>query len=145
MQKRIDYKGKKLNYMVSGEGPVLVLIHGFGEHSSTWSAQLNAFPLFKLIIPDLPGSGESEMIDDMSMEGMAESLNAILQFESIDNIIMLGHSMGGYVTLAFAELYGQLLQGFGLIHSTAFADSAEKKEDRLKGIDFIKKMVQQRF
>lgn len=138
MQKWIDHKGKKLSYILSGEGPVLVLVHGFGEHSSTWSGQFNAFPGVKLIIPDLPGSGASEMIDDMSMKGIAESVYAILQFESVDNIIILGHSMGGYVTLAFVELYGQLVQGFGLIHSTAFADGAEKKEDRLKGINFIK-------
>jgi pimeloyl-ACP methyl ester carboxylesterase len=50
---------------------------------------------------------------------------------------MIGHSMGGYITLTFAELYPEMLNGFGFIHSTAFADSEEKKQNRLRGIQLI--------
>jgi pimeloyl-ACP methyl ester carboxylesterase len=102
---------------------------------------------FMFIIPDLPGSGRSEMIDDMSMEGMAEVLKAILDTESSQippptggggGASMIGHSMGGYITLAFVEKYEGLLRSFGLFHSSAFADTEEKITARRKGIEFIK-------
>jgi len=115
---------------------------------------------FKFIIPDLPGSGNSEMIDDMSMEGMAEVLKIIFDEEHKQpdseipavialrgtkqatkqagrEAVLIGHSMGGYITLAFAEKYGSYLTAFGLFHSTAFADTEEKKATRRKGIEFI--------
>ena len=91
-----------------------------------------------LIVPDLPGAGKSDMIDDMSMEGMAEMLKAIIDKEKISSFVLIGHSMGGYITLAFAEKYPQYLIKFGLFHSTAYADNEEKKAIRRKGIDFIK-------
>jgi pimeloyl-ACP methyl ester carboxylesterase len=90
-------------------------------------------------VPDLPGSGDSERLDNTSMETMADVVKSILENEKIDQTIVIGHSMGGYITLAFAEKYPQFLKGFGLFHSTAFADTEEKKEARRKGIDFIKK------
>ena len=111
---------------------------------------------FLFIVPDLPGSGQSEMIDDMSMEGMAEVLKIILDKEIAelsessqaprsgrpdgyrDRAALIGHSMGGYITLAFAEKYEGLLRSFGLFHSTAFADTEEKIAGRRKGIEFIK-------
>lgn len=131
------YQQKHLHYEVIGNGPTLMLVHGFGEDSSVWRHQREAFPGFQLILPDLPGSGASEIIDDMSMEGLAASLLAILTQEKIEQCIMIGHSMGGYVTLAFAEKHASRLKGFGLFHSTAFADSEEKMETRRKGINFI--------
>lgn len=131
------YKQKQLHYEVIGNGPTLMLVHGFGEDSSVWRLQREAFPGFQLILPDLPGSGASELIDDMSMEGLADSLLAILDQEKIEQCILIGHSMGGYVALAFAEKYASRLKGLGLFHSTAFADSQEKIETRQKGIAFI--------
>jgi pimeloyl-ACP methyl ester carboxylesterase len=145
-QKEITINGKKLSYRCQGEGPVVVLIHGFGEDGTVWQNQYEAFPALKLIIPDLPGSGRSDMIDDMSMEGLAESVKALIEHETASlffkegephSVIMIGHSMGGYITLAFAEKYHHMLRGFGLFHSTAFADSEEKKQIRQKGIRFI--------
>ncbi len=103
---------------------------------------------YRLIIPDLPGSGASDMIDDMSMEGMAEVLKQILDKENEEQVsstdefkkvVMIGHSMGGYITLAFAEKYMDHLSAFGLFHSSSYADNEEKKVNRQKGIDFIKK------
>ena len=81
------------------------------------------------------------MIPDMSIEGMAECIKAIIDVElqKTDRLQMIGHSMGGYITLAFAEKYPDLLSTLGLFHSSAFADSEEKKAARLKSIDFIKK------
>jgi pimeloyl-ACP methyl ester carboxylesterase len=138
--KEFDYKEKKLVYRIKGEGPLLVLLHGFGEDGTVWKAQYDLFESHRLIIPDLPGSGESEIIDDMSMEGMADAIFALLngEFHLEEMFILIGHSMGGYITLAFAEKYPDVLNAFGLFHSTAFADSDEKKQTRKKGIQFIK-------
>jgi pimeloyl-ACP methyl ester carboxylesterase len=146
-QKEITIKGKKLFYRCQGEGAVVVLLHGFGEDGTVWQNQYKAFPDLKLIIPDLPGSGRSDMIEDMSMEGLAESIKTLIEHETASlffkegephSVILIGHSMGGYITLAFAEKYHHMLRGFGLFHSTAYADSEEKKQIRQKGIDFIK-------
>jgi len=99
------------------------------------------------------------MIDDMSIEGMAEVIKAILddclQNENINTaessktlsfsttkgrtgeVALVGHSMGGYIVLAFAEKYHEYLKAFGFFHSTAYADNEEKKTARRKGIEFI--------
>jgi pimeloyl-ACP methyl ester carboxylesterase len=79
------------------------------------------------------------------MESLAEDLHKILEAEKIDQVVMLGHSMGGYITLAFAEKYEERLHAFGLIHSTSYADSDTKKEARLKSIEFLKKNSTQSF
>jgi pimeloyl-ACP methyl ester carboxylesterase len=135
----IVFDGKKIFYRTTGKGPVVVLLHGFGEDGSIWSNQYDALNDFQLVIPDLPGSGGSDITADMSMEGMAASVDSLLSNINIDRCTIIGHSMGGYVTLAFAEKYPGKLNGFGLFHSTAYADSEEKKETRRKGIDFIEK------
>lgn len=150
MEKELVIGGKRIFYRVYGNGKPVMLVHGFGETSDAWKNQIEFFKdkLF-LIVPDLPGSGQSERVDDMSMEGMAEVLKAILVTESSQvsrgdaeeagaKTILIGHSMGGYITLAFAEKYPYLLKAFGLFHSTAYADSEEKKATRRKGIDFIR-------
>lgn len=138
-KKEIKIEGKKVVYSISGEGNPVMLVHGFGEKSDVWRNQVELLKnKFRLIIPDLPGSGESEMNDDMSMEGMAETLKEILDAERIARCIMVGHSMGGYILLAFAEKYYSCLDAFGLFHSSAYADSEEKKASRQKGIEFIK-------
>jgi pimeloyl-ACP methyl ester carboxylesterase len=130
-----------------GSGHRVVLIHGFGEESNVWDHQIEFLKdRFQLIIPDLPGGGRSGMIDDMSIEGMAGVIKHILNTESskalsfeegLGEVIMIGHSMGGYITLAFAEKYPEYLTAFGLFHSSAYADSEEKKMVRRKGIEFI--------
>ena len=137
--KHILWNDRKLAYGVAGSGKAVVLVHGFGEDGSIWQQQVQALQnTFKVIVPYLPGSGASELQPDMSMEGLAQSVKAVLEAEGITECAMIGHSMGGYVTLAFAEKWGKNLRGFGLFHSTAFADSEEKKSTRQKGIDFIK-------
>jgi pimeloyl-ACP methyl ester carboxylesterase len=136
-EKEIILHNKKVFYRQIGEGPVVVLLHGFGEEGSIWSQQFHAFSGFQLIIPDLPGSGRSEMTGDMSMEGLAETIYQLLEHLHVNNSIIIGHSMGGYAALAFAEKYPERLNGLGLFHSSAFADTEEKKETRKKGMAFI--------
>lgn len=146
-EKEITHRHKKIFYRTIGEGPVVVLLHGVPFDGNLWHNQFNVFPNYKLIIPDLPGSGRSEMIEDMSIEGMAECVKDIIVHETASlffksgephSVIVVGHSMGGYITLALAEKHPELLNGFGLFHSTAFADSEEKKEGRKKTIELLR-------
>lgn len=129
-----------LSYFITVKGnQPIILIHGFGEDSRIWKHQIAYLENdFRLFVPDLPGTGQSAIgTGELSMESMAEALKQMLDEEKIDQCIMLGHSMGGYVTLAFAELYPERLAAFGLIHSTAYADNEEKKAARGKSILFI--------
>lgn len=164
MNKTLNYHNKKIFYRVAGNGKPVVLIHGFGEDGNVWwppptppkeglaNSQPSLFgntsltDKFRFIIPDLPGSGKSEMIDDMSIEGLAEVIKEILEAEvpkvppsgGFRGACIIGHSMGGYITLALVEKYLNHITAFGLFHSSAFADSEEKKTARKKGIDFIR-------
>lgn len=118
----------------------LVLLHGFAEDSSIWDRQKEYLKdKYHLIIPDLPGSGNAPLTSDTSMEGLAATVKARLDAENIEQCIMVGHSMGGYVTLAFAELYPDRLKAIGLFHSTSYPDTEEKKAARRKSIEFIQK------
>lgn len=139
MTKYLLYQNKKIFYRIAGSGKPVLFIHGFGEDGEVWNNQLGLISSnpFQFIIPDLPGSGKSELIDNMSMEGMADVILSIIRQENITHLTIIGHSMGGYILLAFAEKYPKYLNAFGLYHSTAYADSEEKKAARRKGIDFI--------
>lgn len=136
--KFIPYQGIEIHYRVYGTGKPVVLIHGFGEDGEIWDeiiARLN----YQFIVPDLAGSGRSGLPgEEFSLAEHATVTRSILEIENIPVCTMIGHSMGGYITLAFAEKYPALLSSFGLFHSSAFADDEAKKETRLKAIDFIK-------
>jgi pimeloyl-ACP methyl ester carboxylesterase len=91
-------------------------------------------------VPDLVGSGRSTgNTEGITMDTFSEHLDLIIEKEKTGDCTMIGHSMGGYITLAFAERYPAKLDKFGLFHSTAYADNDEKKEVRKKNIEFIKK------
>lgn len=126
--------------MAGGEGNAIVLLHGFGVDSSAWLEQINYLQKsYRVIVPDLPGIGVSELTSDLSMEGVATIVKEILEAEEIEQAVVIGHSLGGYIALAFAEKYPELLSGLGLFHSTAVADNDEKKASRQKGIEFTDK------
>jgi pimeloyl-ACP methyl ester carboxylesterase len=138
--KNIIYENANINYTLYGNGKAVVLIHGFGEDSSIWNAQIKFLQNdFLLIVPDLPGSGKSDLLqkEHVQITDYADIIKAILDLEKITSCIMLGHSMGGYITLAFAEKYTDRLNAFGLIHSSAYADDEAKIETRKKAIAFI--------
>ena len=144
----IKFKNKKIFYRLEGKGKPVVLIHGFAEDGNVWNEQIDSLKEnCLLVIPDLPGSGSSEMLDGKaSIEDYAEFIKVladeIIAKKSEQNnsgFSLIGHSMGGYITLAFAEKYPELLNSFGLFHSSAYADSEEKVATRKKAIDFISK------
>ncbi len=130
----------RLAYRKEGQGPAIVLIHGFPENGGLWQ---QVWPIlaakFTVIVPDLPGTGESELLPESTMESMAECIVAILKNENIGKAVIAGHSMGGYVALAFAERFGDMVEGLSLVHSIASADNEEKKETRRKSIALIRK------
>ena len=139
MKKQILHEGSKFCYRVYGQGRPVILVHGFGEEANVWDGLITHLKdRYQLIIPDLPGSGESALIPDMSMTGMAETIHTIVHEEGLHTCTLIGHSMGGYITLAFAENYWNHLDAFGLFHSSSYADSEEKKATRRKGIAFIR-------
>jgi len=138
---QITFQGKKVAYYRTGEGegtPV-VLLHGFCEDSRLWDEWLAFLPARPYLCIDLPGFGQSELPDNLTIESMAESVDAVLQHLNIEKCVLTGHSMGGYVSLAFAEKHPEKLAGLCMFHSHPFADSEEKKAGRLKAIDFIHK------
>ena len=117
----------------------VILLHGFGEDQRVFGDILPKLSAsFKVFTPDLPGSGSLSGISfEPSLDSLADWLLAYTDSKGIDKFVLLGHSMGGYIALAFAEKYADRLQGLGLLHSTAYADSQAKKEMRLKAIDFM--------
>lgn len=139
--KEILYQNKKLHYKIEGTGNPLVLIHGFAEDGNIWKLQSEALSKdFKVIVPDLPGSGLSEALDieNLSIDDLAKAIDAVVEAEGLRDFIMIGHSMGGYITLAYEEMYPQKAKSFGLFHSTAYADNDIKIQNRKKAIEFIK-------
>lgn len=137
--KSISLNNRVITYKVAGAGHPVILLHGFGEDSNVWQNQVELLEKdYHLVIPDIPGSGASELTDDVSMEGIAAIVKLIADEEEFEDFVLIGHSMGGYATMAFVEKYASMLKGFGLFHSSAYADTEEKKSTRRKGIEFIK-------
>lgn len=138
MYKQLTYNNAVLQYQLFGRGPAVVLLHGFAEDSSVWRHLAEGLAArFHVIVPDFPGSGRSALGADVRMEALADAVQFILDSERIETSVVIGHSMGGYVALAYAEKYAMRLSGFGLFHSSALPDDDEKKETREKGISFI--------
>jgi pimeloyl-ACP methyl ester carboxylesterase len=128
-----------LHYSSYGSGQTIVLIHGFCENSTCFNEQV--FLLkdhYNIICIDLPGHGQSAETSSFSMEWVAEQIKEVLETCGVQKCVMIGHSMGGYVTLAFAQKYAAYLKGYGLLHSTANADSEERKAKRDQTIGVIR-------
>lgn len=140
MTKYINFSGYQIAYTASGQGIPLVFLHGFCEDSGIWADFVSYFPenKYRMILIDLPGFGQSEVIPKVSIARMAEAVHAVLENLRISSCVMFGHSMGGYTTLAFEELFPGFLMGLGIIHSHPFADSKERRLHRIKSVDFIR-------
>lgn len=139
----IEVADKSIYYKVAGKGAPILLLHGFGEDGSIWNGIVkNLQKNFLVIVPDIPGSGRSEMFDgDVSLVDFSEVILKITQkeFGRDKPFNLIGHSMGGYISLAFAKKYPKLIKSLGLFHSSAFADDSDKIKKRQKSIRFIKK------
>jgi 3-oxoadipate enol-lactonase len=131
---KVSMNGIQLAYARRGDGPPLVLLHGFPLDHHLWD---EVVPLledtFDVILPDLRGFGESTTVDSpYSMDDYASDIAALLDQLEIQKAAIVGHSMGGYVALAFARLYPERVSGLGLVSSQVLADAPERKEGRYK-------------
>jgi pimeloyl-ACP methyl ester carboxylesterase len=139
--KQIIYNNAVFSYYTSGNGKPVLLMHGFAEDHSIWSHQIQSLSeKYYVITPDLMGTNKSTSLEKekVSIVDYAMAIKEIIIAEQIDKLIMIGHSMGGYITLAYYKLYPEDLVAIGLVHSTIFADDHLKKEIRSKAIDFIR-------
>lgn len=139
-KKYYNYNNAKICYSVEGTGDTVVLLHGFLENMDIWenfSQELSR--KYKVVLIDLPGHGSSNMIAEThSMELMAKVVNSTLEALQIETCIMIGHSMGAYVSLAYAEMYTDKISGLGIFHSHAAADTTEGKINRGRAIQIVK-------
>ncbi|MBN1949650.1 MAG: alpha/beta hydrolase [Bacteroidales bacterium] len=137
--KAITFKKGKIHYHISGSGPVLMFLHGYLLTSEIWKEFLDYFSkAYRVICPDLPGHGRSSFSDPLSMELMAESVYALMREEKIDHVGMIGHSMGGYVALAFLKKYPSCLSGLVLLNSHPFSDTPGKRMNREKILSLVR-------
>lgn len=140
MKKSIDHKGVKLSYIKEGKGESLIFLHGYLEAKEIWSDFTPWFTdQFKVICIDLPGHGNSDLFGHVhEMDDLASAVNAVMLHENIEQSVLIGHSMGGYVVMSFADMFPEKLRGYCLFHSTCFADDEEKRKNRDREIGLIK-------
>lgn len=140
MQNSIEFKNTNIYFTDEGKGSVIVLLHGFLENSTMWSSMSKELSKkYRIVCVDLLGSGKTGCIGYVhSMEEMADAVKAVLKELKIRRAIFVGHSMGGYVALAFAEKYSKNVKGVCLMNSTSQADSEERKKLRLRVIEMAK-------
>lgn len=137
--KTVFLKDKKIAYKEQGEGLPLILLHGFCEDHSIWEEVLPGLQFYRVIAVDLPGFGQSSVLDNPDVYSMADAVKLVMENCGIHSAVLIGHSMGGYIALAFAEKYEENLTGLGLFNSHPFKDSEETLANRQKAIDFINK------
>ena len=138
--KQILYKNTKISYSETGKGTAVVLLHGYLENKEMWSTFIPELSKkYRLITIDLLGHGQTDCLGYVhSMEDQADVVHAVLHNLKIRKVIFVGHSMGGYVALAFAELYPNYMKGLVLLNSTSKADSDERKKNRDRAIKAVK-------
>ena len=135
------YKDKVIiNYQDEGQGnQTLVLLHGFMNNLDVWASYVFKYMKeIRVIAIDLLGHGEtSDFGDSHTMEMQADMVKAVLDHVGVKNCVMAGHSMGGYVALAFGERYSETLKGLTLINSHALKDTDEAREGRVRTCEII--------
>ncbi|NBC82571.1 MAG: alpha/beta fold hydrolase [Bacteroidetes bacterium] len=140
MIKATQFKNAKLRYKDEGNGQAIVLLHGYLESLEIWEGFADELALdFRVICIDIPGHGESGIVAAYhTMDDMAEAVVEVLDELNISKCFMAGHSLGGYVTMAFAGNHSDRLAGYCLFHSTPFADPEEKKQNRDREIELVR-------
>ena len=129
-----------LHHEISGNGKKpLVLLHGFMENTTIWDEmEAHLSKDFTLIKIDLPGHGKSKVYQEIhTVELMAEKVKEVIDALKLEKINLLGHSLGGYVSLAFAENFPEILESMTSFFSTTLADDDEKKQIRRRSIAVI--------
>jgi len=132
MTRFYNYGKGRIHFSDMGKGKSVALIHGYLETLEIWSSFAGKLSeKFRVISVDLPGHGGSDVFEEIhTMEFMATALKDLFESLDIKKLFLIGHSMGGYVTLAFADLFPEMLTGYSLFHSHPFADSEEVIQKR---------------
>ncbi|MCR4816084.1 MAG: alpha/beta hydrolase [Bacteroidales bacterium] len=132
--KIVMFENRELHYRDEGrDNPrTIVLLHGFLQNLDVWSSfMLTYMRHLRVITIDLPGHGYSATYSDVhTMDFMANAVKCVLDHAEVEKCVLAGHSLGGYVALAFASRYGYMLNGLALIHSHAMSDNEEKRRQR---------------
>lgn len=139
--KHVTYKGIQLAYTATGQGETIILLHGFLEDHSMWKYMIPTLANHNHVVAiDLLGHGDTECLGDVhTMDDMADAVFAVIEQLSLNNITLIGHSMGGYVSLAIAENYPQYLSKIILIASTSKPDSLTRQHNRDRAIALVDK------
>ena len=137
----LNYKNASIFYTDTGKGTTIVLLHGFLENASMWNEIASELSKRNRVVTiDLLGHGSSDCLGYVhSMELFAEALEAVLKQLRIRRCILVGHSLGGYVALSFAERNPQKVKGLCLLNSTSNEDSQERKQLRTRANAMIQK------
>jgi pimeloyl-ACP methyl ester carboxylesterase len=125
----------------TGSGAPILLIHGFPFHQQIWEDYVGRLSdSFRVLTVDLPGFGKSPaLLSPFNLGQVADTLFSFISSKNLNALSILGHSLGGYVALDMVEKRPELFSSLVLFHSTAYADSDEKKESRTKVVDFVRK------
>ena len=140
MIKTTTFKKGTVSFSDQGKERVVVLLHGYLGSKEIWEKNISELAkTFRVIAIDLPGHGQTACYGYVhSMELMAKCVKKVMDSLRLKKYVVVGHSMGGYTTLAFAELFPENLCGLCLCHSTPLPDSEEKKKDRARAIKLVK-------
>lgn len=124
----------------SGSGKTLVFLHGFCETHAIWHPFVEKFSDHRVVTVDLPGFGNSGILPSpFTIDQVADAVGSALANRAIRDAVVIGHSLGGYVALSLLAHHPELVSRIVLFHSSAFADTEEKKEGRNKIVEFVKK------
>ena len=140
MERSFLFRGANISYNVKGKGRAIVLIHGFLGAKEIWNDfQKRLSKNFKVITIDLPGHGNSDSIGYVhNIELLGECIKNLLKHIDVRKAILAGHSLGGYVSLAFAESYPDSVLGLVMINSTSKGDSTKRKNSRSQLAELVK-------
>ena len=139
MRKSINFKGIEVSYNDYGSGTCIFFLHGYLEDAGVWDEFVPLFSgRFRVIAMDIPGHGLSGCWGrEHGMQELSDAVKLVMDHEGLEKVILVGHSMGGYVVLEFASRYPGLLYGYVLFHSSCFPDTIEKKKNRDREISLI--------
>ncbi len=138
---KLHFQDKQVTYRTAGSGKAIVLLHGFLESAVIWEEYAEVLAKnYRVIAVDLPGHGDTAVFGEThTVALMAEVVQAVLEAENVAQASFIGHSMGGYVALAFANQFPEKTLSVGLFHSSVFADSSEKQAERDKVVKVLQR------
>lgn len=140
MNEHIVFNNQAIHYRTQGEGPWIVLLHGFLESMEIWNDLANTLSdRFSVLMIDLPGHGRSGVLgEEHPMPLLGAAMRAVISHLEIGSFILCGHSMGGYVSLEIAKTERSAVKGLILFHSHAAPDDDKAKENRTRTVNIVR-------